>query len=207
MRRVSAQQTHFNSSWLKGADLRWARLHFSVFDNATLTNANMQHVVAYGANFQDAWLVGANLSHARFVIVREPEFRLADLESADITVLRPVFRQPSSFRRARLRDAKLFRTQLGGVNLSDAQLDRARMRETNLDSADLTGARLDRADLRDSVLNGAILCGASLIRTRLEGALYDSQTRWPKGFDPVARGATLEGPADGISDDEAKPSC
>ena len=44
--------------------------------------------------------------------------------------------------------------------------------------------------MRAAKLDGADLNGASLI-----GAVYDSETVWPSGFDPVAAGAVLAPPA------------
>jgi hypothetical protein len=44
----------------------------------------------------------------------------------------------------------------------------------------------DKHDLRHSWLQGAKLRGA-----KLHGALYDSHTRWPHGFDPRRHGAVL----------------
>ena len=86
--------------------------------------------------------------------------------------------------------------------------------EADLRSADLSGAKLRNAilwsaDLRDTKLGRADLCGANLRGTNLSGAKleadkavllgakYNSETKWPEGFDlrgctPKDRGAVLE---------------
>lgn len=89
---------------------------------------------------------------------------------------------------------------LSGANLSDADLIRAR-----LESANLRGARLCRTRLSGANLEGADLRGADfrahdlivsltedfLTGTDFRGAYYCSATRWPRGFDPAARGCVL----------------
>ena len=57
----------------------------------------------------------------------------------------------------------------------------------NLPGADLTGAALAGADLAGANLRGANLSGAYLT-----GAIADEDTRWPKGFDPVAAGVIFD---------------
>ena len=52
--------------------------------------------------------------------------------------------------------------------------------------ADLKWANLKWANLRQADLRGAKLMGADLT-----GARYDTDTKWPEGFDPVAAGAVL----------------
>jgi uncharacterized protein YjbI with pentapeptide repeats len=77
------------------------------------------------------------------------------------------------------------RSNLGGANLSHADL-----RGAILNSADLS-----RANLKGANLNSAILLGADLgyVRNisgvRLLGAKYDINTTWPRGFDPDLYGA------------------
>jgi pentapeptide repeat protein len=62
------------------------------------------------------------------------------------------------------------------------------LRRADLTGVDLTGVNLPRANLRGTDLRGACLSG-----TNLAGARCDSQTCWPTGFDPRARGAILTG--------------
>ena len=45
----------------------------------------------------------------------------------------------------------------------------------------MTGANLAGADLSHAELDGA----------QLRGAIYDTVTRWPEGFQPQSRGAVL----------------
>ena len=50
-------------------------------------------------------------------------------------------------------------------------------------------ANLRNTDLRESNLVGADLRETNLQDTNLTGARYDSNTRWPAGFDPLSSGA------------------
>jgi uncharacterized protein YjbI with pentapeptide repeats len=107
--------------------------------------------------------------------------------------------QADSLAIAYLRGAELRGALLGGADLFDADLAAADLRSADLGGAnlcsadlrgaDLSGANLLGADLSDAHLEGADLSGATLIDTDLGGALYDSFTRWPDGFDPMASGA------------------
>jgi hypothetical protein len=109
-----------------------------------------------------------------------------------------------------LSEARLLHPRDPRVALHAANLRSADLRGAFLPSAGLNGADLRRADLRAAVLWGADLGradlrGADLRRTRLRAAglrlpglrdanlseaKYDSTTRWPRGFDPAAAGAT-----------------
>ena len=55
----------------------------------------------------------------------------------------------------------------------------------------LEGADLRELDLRNTSLQGLNLTGADLSRTDLSDATYNTETKWPEGFDPVATGAVL----------------
>jgi uncharacterized protein YjbI with pentapeptide repeats len=117
----------------------------------------------------------------------------------------------ANLRSADLRLAPLRGTFLRGVNLKDADLRRAFLAGAYLHLSDLRDADLRRADLRGAFLGNTDLRGADLrgpdVRVlgdpvarlggiNLEGAEFDSTTRWPDGFDPVAAGAKRVEPPD-----------
>jgi uncharacterized protein YjbI with pentapeptide repeats len=85
---------------------------------------------------------------------------------------------------ADLRGADLGGAHLGSADLSGADLSRANLFGADLGWAELRGANLHGADLRRADLRGARLTGADL-----SGAVYDDETLWPEGFDPVPAGA------------------
>lgn len=83
-------------------------------------------------------------------------------------------------------DVEALRRVSHGLTLNLAQGD--------LHGLDLSGLRWGSADLTRATLQGSNLEGADLREARLEGAdlrgaIYDSQTRWPEGFNPEAHGA------------------
>lgn len=85
---------------------------------------------------------------------------------------------------------------LSGAKLTGAKLPGAKLEKASMTGADLTGASLTRAVLRGSDLRGARLqsadlTGADLTGANLANALYDPQTRWPEGYDPLKHGALL----------------
>ena len=91
----------------------------------------------------------------------------------------------------KLRGATLRRAILTGANLRYAILVGANLRYAEMAGANLNYANLSYANLRQTNLLGADLMQTNLTGTYLGGALYNSETIWPKGFDPKAAGAVL----------------
>jgi hypothetical protein len=92
--------------------------------------------------------------------------------------------QAAMLTHAPLRNAHLWWADLQPADLDDADLTAADLRDADLRRARLLGARLARAQLMGTWLQQTDLRGADLT-----GALYDSRTHWPAGFDPVKHGA------------------
>lgn len=94
--------------------------------------------------------------------------------------------------RADLRRARLCGANLESANLADADLRQADLRQARLAAATLRNADLRGADLRgaDFIGRGAplVLWDKTLGGAQFRGAIYDSATRWPIGFDCTARG-------------------
>jgi hypothetical protein len=68
------------------------------------------------------------------------------------------------------------------------------------------------ANLRNACLQSADLRGASLVDAKLTGAFYDTETRWPRGFDPrrhrakwVSQGVRRSGPVKDEHEQEHGP--
>ena len=81
---------------------------------------------------------------------------------------------------------------LVGIDLAETNLQTANLAGANLQTANLEGAKLLSANLTGAYLQGANLTGAYLEFANLTGALYDKNTRWPEGFDPIKAGALLQ---------------
>jgi uncharacterized protein YjbI with pentapeptide repeats len=86
--------------------------------------------------------------------------------------------------------ANLTGANLSGANLSGANLHGAYLGAVDFSRANLTRANLRGAKLWDANLRGADLTGADLSKADLIYASVDCQTRWPKGFNSVAAGAS-----------------
>ena len=103
----------------------------------------------------------------------------------------------------------LYGAQLTGMNFKDAEIYWASLFMANLDEANFENAGLQGANLiqascvrtnfrnanlgRDNLggstqLQGANLTGAILNKANLEGAEYDENTLFPKGFHPTSHG-------------------
>lgn len=118
-----------------------------------------------GAHLERANLQGANLWRAN---LQGADLLSANLQSADLWS-------------ANFQGVDLWRADLRGAHMERADLQRANLERVYLQGADLLAADLRGADLRRANLQGAIL----------DAARYNSATRWPEGFDPVAAGAIL----------------
>jgi len=90
-------------------------------------------------------------------------------------------------------EADLAGADLRGADLRGAYLNGAILNTANLRNADLRDAYLRDADLRHANLAGADLRGAdlrgfgmssTLVEAYLRGIIWDSSTKWPKGFMP-----------------------
>lgn len=128
--------------------------------------------------------------------------RQGPLPEEEIALIRKAYLKGKDLRRALASRALFIRADLRDADLSEAIMDEANLREANLRGArlrgatlwsvdlqgadlrraDLQGADLHRADLRDANLQGAVL-GPSPRSDLLAGALYDSGTHWPEGFE------------------------
>ena len=201
-------RSNFSGSNFTGANLRAAFGEVN-FTNANLTNANLD-----GAGLQGATLTGATLTGASFKLAHFDALTIwpAGFNPLNKGMIGPgvdlsgVIFPPGRYRpnsqapNANFSGASLegsgndyYRSNFSGSNFTGANL-RAGFSEVNFTKAKLTNANLDGAALQGANLTEAILSGANLRNSNLtgavlSGALYDSQTLWPTGFDPVAAGA------------------
>lgn len=94
-----------------------------------------------------------------------------------------------SFAGSSLYWAMLEGSDLSGCNFERADLRGANLKDAVLVSANLRGANMGLDNLGGPTrLQGANLTGAILNHSNLAGAEYDSDTRFPQGFNPGAAG-------------------
>ncbi len=146
--------------------------------------ARLQGSVIAG-DLRIANFAGADLSNAGFEWCR---ISRANLQGANL--YRANFEGTSLYGanlyRANLEEANFYDARLFGANLGRANLAGANLVAAYLSNANFVGANLVRANLFKANLQGANLQDANLREAKLDGAVYDSTTKWPKGFDPVA---------------------
>jgi uncharacterized protein YjbI with pentapeptide repeats len=148
-------------------------------------------------------LISVNLGSASLRgAVIEPQMAFFDLEGADLRDARI-----TSLPESNLRNADLSRitgtgdwagTDLTSAVARDAFLGGIHLDFSNLTFADLTGTDLSLATFRGTQiystnLSGVNLAGASTLSDAIFGGttLYDADTIFPDGFDPVAYGLTF----------------
>ncbi len=157
---------------LRGAGLSEANLNSVDFHDALLDNIDLKEAVLDWANLEGASLKHANLKEATFNGARmmRADYSWADMK--EVTLSGMLLRN-TIFHGTNLKEA-----DLSGADLRDSDLSAANMGEANLTKADLRGANLIGADLSEAQLGGAIM----------QGALIDSHTLLPLGFNPKAEG-------------------
>ena len=147
-------QADLTGSWLKGVELRKARLK-----KAILSETNLQDSDLYGAHLDEAVLARAQLQNA---ILQGAHLRKAKLHS--------VCFHKANCNGVRLQAAHLYDAQLEGINLCGAHLENAILERAFLKGANLSNAFLQEADLCGSQLQGANLARARLYGTDLSTA-------------------------------------
>lgn len=176
-------------------------------DHAEITSAGSQNVLQSGSNPSAARLffVGTRKQFDTF----DDFNRIGPLRpDRQLTgkALRYKNLRHKSWSGTRLEGADLSHVSAEGIVLQRANLKWATIHRANLDRSDLRGACLQYADLLGSILQNVDLRSANLRNARLEavdfrgarlsgadvnGSIYDSNTRWPEGFDPQKHGAVL----------------
>jgi len=144
-----------------------------------------------GDSLVAANLDGLNLHRA---LLEEQDMSGASLVGTD---LRGAFMWKTNLSQAKLDQASVITTDLRLAKLLGASLRQGRAMGCQFDEADLSGADLEGVDVGQASFVKARLHGARLLCHRIElasfaGALFDNQTLWPPGFDPIAAGAVLE---------------
>ena len=118
-------------SWMKGANLRKARL-----ENAVLVRVNLQKATLYKAQMQGAVLWKAQMQGAE----------LADAKM-----------QEAMIEKAQMQGAVLWETQMQGAKLADAKMQGAMIGRTQMQKAMLVRAQMQGAVLLGTYLQGATL--------------------------------------------------
>ena len=177
-----------------GINLPGVNLTGKSLSQVNLSNANLSGAELSGTNLHGADLSEANLCHANL--------HKANLNSANL--------RKTKFINANLSEVSLYYANLSEANLSGLNLSgvnlypETNLRMVNLSKANLTGLNLSnfqlfKADLSNANLSHTNLFNANLLEANLEGgkfkqAVYNAQTTFPRGFDPVKAGAYLIAP-------------
>ncbi len=161
------------------------------FHEQDLKNRDFSNAALDGANFSDASLNAANFSHAS---LKQANFNGASIEgvifnSADLTGadLRGTVGE-ANYGAANLTRANLEGLTFKGFGLGDCKCRGANFRQAKIATS------VYRCDFRGADFSGASLRAAT-IDTRgvieWKGAIYDDDTAFPDGFDPIAAGLVL----------------
>ena len=196
LRGANLEWINFRDASFEGADLRGANLHKAKlqwadledtdlrgidFQRVNLHGVKLDRAKLQGANFQGAVLREASLSYVNLqeVNLKGADLEWANFEGADL--------QGANLERARLEGAELNKAKLQGANLEGADLRGVDFQGVNLEGVNLEGAGLEWANLQGANLQGANIEGASFFEAK-----YDSQTKFPEGFNPETKELKIE---------------
>jgi uncharacterized protein YjbI with pentapeptide repeats len=192
LQNANLSSAHLQGTILVQANLQEANLSGAELQKTNLDQANLRGVNFTGAKLKEAIhlnqanLRGANLDGAQLpkAALGGAQLQQANLGSAQL--------QGATLEGAQLQDATLLLANLQKAKLGGAQLQGAYLVQANLQGADLGGAQLQgaylvqanlqEASLVDADLSNADLSNAQLQNANLAGALADTTTRWPEGF-------------------------
>ena len=184
---------------------------------ADFSGTDLRHAKFAGGNNRGTKFVGANLSHADFTgaDIKGTNFTNAEVNETNFfgAAFNGSTSWPSGF------DPQTARAFGPGIDFRNFDLSGfskidGPLQETNFERSNLSGKRLEGADLNGSNLRyanlsggnkknvkftyvdlrGANLTGANISGATFTGAIYDTNTTWPTGFDPVAAGALSRNP-------------
>lgn len=197
------EQVNLSNTYLPSIDFSNCNLRRANFTGAHLEDARLE-----GANFEDAMLDGAHLEDAH---LNDAHLEAAWLERAWLkgAHLERAHLERAWLVGAHLEDAHLEAAWLKGAHLEHARLNGAHLEHARLKGAHLEHARLNHAHLQNASLAGADLSDVDFSQANLgnlaEGssctlidedlsdesappiiAKWNSNTRWPPGFDPDA---------------------
>lgn len=136
----------------------------AILKNAKFDGASLKKANFKGADLTGTWLTGADLTGAN----------LSQIKGAPLCI-------QSHFDKANLEEIDL---QPNRCTFKGTDLRRAKI-SGYIWECDFSGADLRGANLR------AMTQPTGHSENRWKGALYDDDTAWPDGFDPVAAGAVL----------------
>jgi uncharacterized protein YjbI with pentapeptide repeats len=162
---------------------------------ARLSRADLTQAVLMRADLSQAEMRGAKLAEAdlRYATLRKTNLITAglgwaQLVEADLTQseMAGAMLMGANFERANLTDANLVKATLRGANFNGANLEGANLLGANLNDAVLTSVNLSYANLL-----WADLSTARLEDVTLSGVAYNTQTRWPSGFNPQSADMTV----------------
>jgi uncharacterized protein YjbI with pentapeptide repeats len=206
LRRAELSGAHLQAADLGGAHLEMANLQRAHLGGANLQRANLTNAYLTEAHLTEAHLEGADLEGARLVDAHLEKAKLdgAHLKRAN---LREAHLEGASLREAHLEGTSLPEAHLEGADLTRAHLEEAHLSEAHLEDAYLVGAHLEDAYLVGAHLQGAHLGSARLWGAHLggadlrwaypqvadlRGAMANTETVWPYGFDWRAVGVREE---------------
>lgn len=137
-----------------------------------LNSANLRNINLSTGNFKHSQMQWANLTNAKLV---KTDFEGSNFDGAILI--------RTDLRKANLRRSYFYKATLFEADLQNARFDGADLRYANLSKAKLKGANLNQAKLQGADLTDANLEGVyGLNCKKLEGALYSTNTIFPKGM-------------------------
>lgn len=166
-----------NSQSLEGLNLKDADLRDTTLRGAKLEGSDLSSAKLSGADLTAATFDCTTIWPEGFDPIRAGAYLGVTLDEGCLS---------------RYGSAKLENRDLSGLDLFYAALSKADLTSAKLAGVSLGRADLFKADLSGADLRGADLSSANLRQAAFDGAIYDCNTLWPRGFNPETEGATRD---------------
>lgn len=178
--QYSSGKKNFRNAQLENANLFQAVLPEIDLNDSQLDYANLEQANLSNASLNNSSLIEANLSRAN---LDGANLTGADLRGANLTG-------------ASVIGANFTKANLAKTNLSLARLVPRNPKQDNLSESPASPVSFDRANL-----TGTFFMGVDLSQARLNGALYNSKTKFGSNFNPVDFGMVYQDEAQTSSPD------
>ncbi len=161
------------------------------FKGTTLTNHTFEQPEIKDVSFTDANLDGLRFSGGKITNLKINNGSLSNASFNQMTLKDVKISQSNlqriDFSKSVISKLALHASDLSGAKFQGAEIYDGRFNRQDFKNADLSDSKILNSHLEAANLKNAVLKGISLKET-----VYDCETQWPEGFDPIAAGAIKE---------------
>jgi uncharacterized protein YjbI with pentapeptide repeats len=186
---MTARKVRFIRCDLASVPFKGSRLDSAQFFECNLEKTSFRQCVLQGAQIRGGAFRQVNLSGAVLEDATLEGLRIEDSGFSEVAA-----------RCLRVSNCEFRKSRLYGADLRDAVFENVVFNDTIVNGGDASGATFVSCDLR-GLRFGEEDDAGGVVAPKLSGARYDSDTRFPEGFDPAAHGMVRTGKGSTAADE------